>query len=375
MAGVLWVRSRAVAPAAPTAQVAREQVGVLTEALVTSQLELARADLANRDYAAAARRAEDALKLDATSAEAREVLGQARDAQGRLDAAAAEARAAFARKNAAAASEALGRVMALDPRHPVVAELSGELNRHFRKQAEDGRRQAEKARSGAEQARAASLAAFADGRRLSTDAEASFRREEFTVAAQKFQESQMAYERAQRESEEARAAAARRAAAPPSVAPGAVPASTPLPTPTIAAALPTAAPTVAPTAVPQPSPSVIPVPPTAPPAVRAEGGADGAVRRVIAEYGRAIGSQDLALFRSLKPDLSADEEKRLREAFKAIKSQVVGITVDSVEIDGDRATVRVTRQDVVNGRPMKPAAQTFRLARSGSSWLIQSIGQ
>ena len=99
------------------------------------------------------------------------------------------------------------------------------------------------------------------------------------------------------------------------------------------------------------------------------------MRRVIAEYGRAIGSQDLALFRSLKPDLSADEEKRLREAFKMIKSQVVGISVESVAIDGDRATVRVTRQDVVNGRPMKPAAQTFRLARSGASWQIQSIGQ
>ena len=99
------------------------------------------------------------------------------------------------------------------------------------------------------------------------------------------------------------------------------------------------------------------------------------MRRVIAEYGRAIGSQDLALFRSLKPDLSADEEKRLREAFKMIKSQVVGITVESVAIDGDRATVRVTRQDVVNGRPMKPAAQTFRLARSGAGWQIQSIGQ
>ena len=88
-----------------------------------------------------------------------------------------------------------------------------------------------------------------------------------------------------------------------------------------------------------------------------------------------IGSQDLALFRSLKPDLTADEEKRLREAFKTIKSQVVGIAVESVQIDGDRATVRVTRQDVVNGRAMKPAPQTFRLARAGGGWLIQSIGQ
>ena len=99
------------------------------------------------------------------------------------------------------------------------------------------------------------------------------------------------------------------------------------------------------------------------------------MRQVIAEYGRAIETQDLALFRALKPDLTADEQKRLSEAFKAIKSQAVGIAVESVQVEGDRATVRVTRQDVVNGRPMKPAAQTFRLARSGGRWLIQSIGQ
>jgi hypothetical protein len=148
--------------------------------------------------------------------------------------------------------------------------------------------------------------------------------------------------------------------------PFAAPTSTPVPSPTAAAA-----PAAPPTAAPVPSPSAtLPAPPGAP-----ADGADAAVRRVIAEYGRAISSQDLALFRSLKPDLTADEEKRLREAFKVIKSQQVGITVDSVSIDGDRATVRVTRQDVVNGRPMKPAPQTFRLARTGGSWFIQAIGQ
>ena len=80
------------------------------------------------------------LKLSPASAEAQQILQEARQTQQRLDSAAAEARAAFGRGNMDAASEALGRVMALDPRHPAVGELSGELNRSFRRQAEDSRR-------------------------------------------------------------------------------------------------------------------------------------------------------------------------------------------------------------------------------------------
>jgi hypothetical protein len=225
-------------------------------------------------------------------------------------------------------------------------------------------------------ARALSSAGWKQGTQLETEGDALLRRQDYASAAQKFLESRNAFERAKREADEARAVAAlpspsarppvatstAAGPAPALPSPVASPTSTPVPLPTAAAA---------PAATPLPSPSASLPPAPGSPA----DGSDAAVRRVIAEYGRAIGSQDLALFRSLKPDLSADEEKRLREAFKMIKSQVVGISVESVAIDGDRATVRVTRQDVVNGRPMKPAPQTFRLARSGGSWLIQSIGQ
>jgi hypothetical protein len=273
--------------------------------------------------------------------------------------------------------------MALAPRHPVVGELSAALKQHFRPQAEDSRRQAEGARRAAEAARATSSTGFRQGGQLATEADALYRQQDFATAAQKYLESRNAFERAKREADEARAVAASPSppARPPVGAnaasvgagpdaaaptPPAGPTSTPVPSPTVAAA-----PIAPPTAAPLPSPSA-PLP--APPGVAADG-ADAAIRRVITEYGRAIGSQDLALFRSLKPDLSSDEEKRLREAFKVIKSQQVGITVESVSIDGDRATVRVMRQDVVNGRAMKPAPQTFRLARTGTSWSILSIGQ
>ena len=365
--GALWLGSRASAPVAAPAAPAQEQAGIIADVYVTNQVELARADLADRDYASAARRAEEALKLNPASAVAREVLEQARRTERQIEDAVAQARAAFEKGDVAGASDTLGRVMALAPRHPVVAELSSALKEHFRPQAEESRRLAEGARKAAEEARAASSPAYTRGKQLATEADALLRGQHYAGAAQRYLESRNAFERSSREADEARAAARVAAlAATPSPSPLATPTATPLPAPTVAAT-----PTSPPTATPPPAPatSVAPAP------VLPQSSADAEVRRVIAEYGRAIGSQDLTLFRSLKPDLTADEEKRLREAFKAIKSQVVGIAVESVQIDGDRATVRVTRQDVVNGRPMKPAPQTFRLTRAGGSWLIQSIGQ
>src|SRR5207247_4014790 len=107
----------------------------------------------------------------------------------------------------------------------------------------------------------------------------------------------------------------------------------------------------------------------------APSGAESAVRQVIAGYVRAIETKDIALFKTLKPDLSSDEEKRLQEAFKSIPFQQVGITIDAVEVDGPRAVVRASRQDSINGTPTRPHQQTFRLVRKDGAWSIQSIGQ
>jgi hypothetical protein len=118
---------------------------------------------------------------------------------------------------------------------------------------------------------------------------------------------------------------------------------------------------------------------TAPPIAADPGPAatahDPAIRRVIAEYARAIEAKDLALFRAVKPNLSGEEEKRLQDAFKAIKSQQVGITIDSIQVEGGQATVRVSRQDTINGRSMRAVQQTFRLVQGGPGWTIQTIGQ
>src|SRR4029079_14213715 len=98
------------------------------------------------------------------------------------------------------------------------------------------------------------------------------------------------------------------------------------------------------------------------------------VRKVSADYVRAIEGKHIALFKTVKPNLTPDEEKRLQESFKAIKSQQVGITIEAVQVDGAPAPVKVIRQDTVNGNKVKALQQVFRMAQSGGTWAIQSIG-
>jgi hypothetical protein len=121
-------------------------------------------------------------------------------------------------------------------------------------------------------------------------------------------------------------------------------------------------------------PTALPVP-AAPPTLAARGGPEPAVRSVIADYGRAIETKDIGLFKTVMPELSGDNEKRLTEAFKAIKSQQVRITVESVEIDGGKAVVRVSRLDTINGKAQPAQSQVFRLVQKGAAWTIQSIGR
>jgi serine/threonine-protein kinase len=350
------------APTPPPAD-ATAQVGALKEALVGNQVELARVDLENKDYKAAAGRAERALALDPSSAEARQVLEQAQRTAAELEAVALEARKAFDAGDTDHATRALARVLALDPRHPVAGELTAALNVHFRKQAEDARRMAEDSKRDAEPFRSAAPDGFAQADRAGRDAAALLQKDEFAVATQKFLESRDGYERARRTAEAAQraaAAAAARAAAAAAAPSTVVARNVPPPPVTLPPANQQAATVPAPTLPAGPTPVAA--------------GPEPAIRRVIADYGRAIEGKDIALFKAVKPNLTPDEEKRLQESFKAIKSQQVGITIEAVQVDGAQATVKVSRQDVINGNKVKAVQQVFRLAQSGGAWSIQAIG-
>jgi methionine-rich copper-binding protein CopC len=102
---------------------------------------------------------------------------------------------------------------------------------------------------------------------------------------------------------------------------------------------------------------------------------DEAIRKVIADYGKAIETKDLDLFRTVKPNLSEEEERRARTAFGTVKSQVVKITVNSVDVQGDAAVVHVSRRDTINGSLVSSFPQTFRLGRNKGAWGILEIGR
>jgi hypothetical protein len=102
---------------------------------------------------------------------------------------------------------------------------------------------------------------------------------------------------------------------------------------------------------------------------------DTEIRKVIADYGRAIETKDLDLFKSVKPNLTDEEVRRTRTAFQAVKSQVVKINVVSLEVHGEDAVVKVSRRDTINGSLVSSFPQTFRLARGKAGWSIQEIGK
>jgi hypothetical protein len=101
---------------------------------------------------------------------------------------------------------------------------------------------------------------------------------------------------------------------------------------------------------------------------------EAAIRQVLADYARAIETKDLGLFRSVKPGMSGDEEKGLKEFFKTVGSYKVGLSIENLKVEGAQATAHVARADTAGGQAMKPYRQTFKLAQRGGSWVIQSIG-
>ena len=123
------------------------------------------------------------------------------------------------------------------------------------------------------------------------------------------------------------------------------------------------------------SAAVKPAPsPVAPPEVDDE----TAIRRVVAAYARAIESKDLALFRSIKPNIGSDEERRIQQGFRAVTSQKVNITILSIDRKGDRASLQLRRQDIIEAGGRRQSAesrQTMTLAKSNGSWFIVEIGR
>jgi serine/threonine protein kinase len=187
--------------ASPTPSGSDSRVGALTNDLVFTHVELAKRDLDDKKYSSAIAQADGALKLSPGNPEARKIKEAAQTFLKDLDGAAAEAKARFDAGDMDAASAALGRVLAIDPTHPVAAELSAKLNRFFQSQAEEAQRDAARAKAQADKAQASSAPGFAQAVAAERDAQGLLAKGEFAVATQGFLEARDSFDRTRRSAE------------------------------------------------------------------------------------------------------------------------------------------------------------------------------
>jgi hypothetical protein len=187
-----------VGAATPAPSGADPKVDVLTDQLVESQIELAEKNLEDKNWPEAMAQAERALNLRPESGKAKQILDQAKRRRGELDAAAAQARKAFEAGDEQEASQALGRVLELDPKHAVVGELTTRLNSTFRSRAEEAGRLTQRARADAEKAKATGQDSFAQAVALAVEGETLFKKSEFADATQRYLEARDSFERARR---------------------------------------------------------------------------------------------------------------------------------------------------------------------------------
>ena len=131
-----WRRGRPVPTPSPGSTAASATIDTLTQELVRKQVQLARRELEDKNYAAARSEAEGALKLAPGHAEAAAVLADARGRTLELERAIGEARRLVEAGDTGGASRELSRALELDPRHPAAADLSAHLNSVFRAQAD-----------------------------------------------------------------------------------------------------------------------------------------------------------------------------------------------------------------------------------------------
>ena len=318
-----------------------QQVAPLPDPAIPSRLALATASLDARNYRAALAYAGQVLALDANHAGAITIRDEANTMLARFDASIADARQRLAAGDLRGAAQALDTARGIDASAPIVTDIASRLAEQSR-QRESIADATRRVRPGVEPPREARAALPAPSPAPTPPAQQPAPQAEAPPVNP----------------------------VPPSPAPATPRAATPAAVPEPVVVPPTTTTAAAP-AVAEPREHA-PAPPAAPTAQQDE----AAIRRITATYARAIEEKDLALFRSIKPNLSRQEERRLQDGFRAVTSQRVNLTILSLDRRGDEASVVVRRQDTIEagGRQQTTESQqTIRLARSGGGWTIVQI--
>jgi serine/threonine protein kinase len=306
-------------------------------AALQNRLGLANASFGARNYRAAAAYAAEVLAIDPRQAQALSIRDESATMLARFDAAVADARQRLSSGDIQGAAQSLETARGLDPTAPSLIGLSARLSDAVRQRQTAGDRSAS--------ARGTTSAAAAPAAR---SAPASPAPPVVTIPVP----------------------------APPTVAaPTTVPAI-PQPPPVVVPAPPTPPPAAVPPTVVPSTPAVTAPPPPAAPSGPTPEQDEAAIRRVTASYARAIETKDIGLFRTIKPNLSREEERRLQDGFRAVTSQKVATTILSIDRKGDEASVALRRRDTIlaGGREQTAETQqTLRLTRAAGGWVIVEI--
>lgn len=418
--------SSSAGPDTPVSQ----ETGVGEAEAMSRELEAARQSLDDKDYPGAVRQAERVLEEHPGNAEALAIRNEAQTILAELEAAVREARALLDAGNSERAANKLALALSIDASHPLATELSTQLKSYFIAQAEGARAEMDRRRNAARSAGAGSLAAFVLAEQIAEEAEAELGRREFALAFQKFTSAGDSFGRAHRNAEQQaeqqaqtdaarielqqasaewgelqgqaqsrieelgpqasyQAALSLESEARRLTEAGDHPSATRAYREAIAGlsdaiaeaergrrereaeAETTVVATVL-SSTPQPE-----TPPPAPDPVSVREVDEQQIREVIAEWERAIEEEDLALYRSVKPSLSGEDENRLNASFQAVTSHQVEIAVTAIDVQGDRATVRLAREDNIeaNGRRHSNAInQTLSFSKQSGRWVIVEIG-
>jgi serine/threonine protein kinase len=352
---VLWSRSRTPS----------ELPRGSSQAFVRGRLGLAATSLEAKDYRSAMAYADEALRVAPDEPDARRIRDAARAMITRFDQTTARARERLAAGDTEGATSAINEARSIDPSATTLGELSAELVNQLKSQAESARREGQRARSTPPPPANPPRQAANEPAKLDPPRQRVAKEKEPapTVATPPPAEQPAPRETAPQSASTPPPAAAVIPPPAPQTAP-----STPQPAPQEPAAAP------APPPAPGPSPERREPTPTPTP-VETD---DAAIRRVVMNYARAIESKDIGLFRRVKPNLSAEEQRRIEDGFRAVTSQQVDMTILSIEPHGDDASVRVRRRDTIlaGGRQQTTESQqTMALTRSASGWVIRDIGR
>jgi serine/threonine protein kinase len=126
-------------------------------------------------------------------------------------------------------------------------------------------------------------------------------------------------------------------------------------------------------ATPPPRDAAPPPEPTPPAPVETD---EAAIRRVIRIYEQAIETEDIALYRSVRPGLTKAAETVLMNSFRQIDSQEIELRVESLRIEGRTATARIARRDTLTTagrRQTQNSTQTLRFEKTDAGWVIAEL--